>query len=47
MPMYNLFEYSDNYSMTSESFWSDYRDEIMMIQMEIMLLIIRQVTAKQ
>ena len=28
MPMYNLFEYSDNYSMTSESFWSDYRDEI-------------------
>ena len=27
MPMYNLIEYSDNYSKTSESFWQDYRDE--------------------
>ena len=26
MPMYNLLEYSDNYSMTSESLWNYYRD---------------------
>ena len=28
MPMYNLLEYSDNYSMTSGSLWNYYRDEI-------------------
>ena len=28
MPMYNLLEYSDKYSMTSESLWNYYRDEI-------------------
>ena len=28
MPMYNLLDYSDNYSMTSGSLWSCYRDEI-------------------
>ena len=28
MPMYNLLEYSDNYSMTLESLWYYYRDEI-------------------
>ena len=28
MLMYNLLEYSDNYSMTSGSFWNYYRDEI-------------------
>ena len=28
MPIYNLSEYSDNYSMTSGSFWNYYRDEI-------------------
>ena len=27
MPMYNLLEYSDNYSMTSGSLWNHYRDE--------------------
>ena len=27
MPMYNLIEYSDNYSKTSESLWQYYRDE--------------------
>ena len=27
MPMYNLLEYSDNYSMTSGSLWNLYRDE--------------------
>ena len=28
MPMYNLLEYSDNYSMTSGSLWNYYGDEI-------------------
>ena len=28
MPMYNLLEYSQNYSMTSGSLWSCYRDKI-------------------
>ena len=27
MPMYSLIEYSDVYSMTSESLWQYYRDE--------------------
>ena len=26
--MYNLLEYSDNYSMTSGSLWNYYRDEL-------------------
>ena len=28
MPMYNLLEYSDNYSMASESLYNYYRNEI-------------------
>ena len=28
MSMYNLLEYSQNYSMTSRSLWNYYRDEI-------------------
>ena len=28
VPMYNLLEYSQNYSMTSENLWNCYRDEI-------------------
>ena len=28
MPMYNLIEYSDNYSMTSGTFWNYYRDKL-------------------
>ena len=28
MPIHNLLEYSDNYSLTSESLWNYYRDEI-------------------
>ena len=28
MPMYNLLVYSNNYSMTSASFWNYYRDEV-------------------
>ena len=27
MPMYNLLEYSQNYSTTSENLWNYYRDE--------------------
>ena len=27
MPTYNLIEYSDNYSKTSESLWQYYKDE--------------------
>ena len=28
MPMYNLLEHSDNYSMRSGSLWNYYRDEV-------------------
>ena len=28
MPMYNLLECRDSYSMTSESLWNDYRYEV-------------------
>ena len=28
MPMYNLIEYSDNYSVTSRSLWQCKRDEV-------------------
>ena len=28
MSMYNLLEYTHNYSMTSESLWNYYRDEV-------------------
>ena len=28
MPMYNLLEYSKNYSETSSSLWNFYRDEL-------------------
>ena len=28
MAMYNLLEYSDNYSMTSRSLWNYHRDEV-------------------
>ena len=28
MPMYNLLENSNNYLITSESFWNYYRDEV-------------------
>ena len=33
MPIYNLIEYSDNYSDTSGSFWDFKRDEIDKMQM--------------
>ena len=28
MQMYNLLEYTENYSRTSESVWNDHRDEV-------------------
>ena len=28
MPFYNMLEYSHNYSMTLESLWNYYRDEL-------------------
>ena len=28
IPMYSLLEYSDKFSMTSESLWNYYRDEV-------------------
>ena len=28
MPMYNLIQYSDNHSKTSESLWQYYRDQL-------------------
>ena len=28
MPMYNLLQYSDNYTMTSGRLWNYYRDEV-------------------
>ena len=28
MPMYNLLEYSNNYSMTSGNLWNYYRDKV-------------------
>ena len=28
MPMYNLIEYSDNYSKTSGSLWQNYKDDL-------------------
>ena len=43
MPMYNLIEYSDNYSKTSGSLWQYYRDEPNVNLAEKLLL---QVTKK-
>ena len=43
MPMYDLLEYSDNYSMTSGSLWNYHKDEVNVdakMQMKIMMLII-------
>ena len=40
MSMYNLLEYSDNYSTTSGSLWNYHRDKVNDDQMIIQLLII-------
>ena len=48
MPMYNLIEYSDNYSDTSGDLWQFKRDEVPKIIMLIWLLIIfNQLNIKQ
>ena len=39
IPMYNLIEYSDNYSKTSGSLWQYYRDEPFLDDMMVLLLI--------
>ena len=41
MPMYNLLEYSENYSMTSVSLLNCYRDEINYDANEKIMLIIK------
>ena len=38
MPMYDLIEYSDNYSKTSGTLWQYYRDEPFIIITEILLI---------
>ena len=38
MPMYNLIEYSDNYSDTSGSLWQFKRDEIVTMQMLLQIV---------
>ena len=38
MSMYNLLDYSDNYSMTSGSLWNYYRDEMMKMKMVIAVI---------
>ena len=34
LPIYKLLEYSHSYSMTSGSFWNEYRDEIDEVDMK-------------
>ena len=41
MPMRNLLEYSDNYSITSGSLWNFYRDEINILLLKIMIMVIK------
>ena len=36
----NLLEYGDNYFMRSGSLWNNYRDDKILLQMKIILLII-------
>ena len=35
MPMYNLIEYSDNYSKTSGSLWQYYRDKAVLCNVDV------------
>ena len=47
MPMYNLLEYSKNYSKTSASLWNYYRDELMAVLQIILIMIeIKEVQKK-
>ena len=41
MPLYNLIEYSDNYSDTSESLWQFERDKIATNAMYAMQTVVR------
>ena len=41
MPMYNLLEYSENYSMTSGSLWNYSKDEVNNDVNENMFVIVR------
>ena len=47
MPIYNLIEYSDNYSDTSGSFWDFKRDEIDKMQMWLMIIMLLHLNIKQ
>ena len=40
MPMYNLIEYSDNFSETSGSLWQYYRDEPFIIKAVLLLMLL-------
>ena len=40
MPMYNLIEYSDNYSKTSGSLWQYYRDEPFINKAALLLMLL-------
>ena len=39
MSMYNLLEYSDNYSMAPGSLWNYYREKYMILLMKLMIII--------
>ena len=39
MPMCNLLEYSDNYSMTSGGLWDYNGDEVMILLLKMMMVI--------
>ena len=45
MPVYNLLEYGRNYSMTSESLWNYYKDEI--DDVNIMLQMVNHLNIRQ
>ena len=44
MPVYNLIEYSDNYSKTSGSLWQYYRDETALDNAGVIILLFFLVT---
>ena len=44
MPMYDLMEYSDNYSKTSGSLWQYYRNETDLTDMALLLIFMKLIT---
>ena len=46
IPMYNLIEYSDNYSDTTGSLWQFKRDEVINMQMWLMIIILLHLDIK-